>query len=385
MQLKLGQKIRALRHRDGRTQEALAEALGVTSQAVSRWEGDNGYPDMETIPAIANYFGVTIDELFGYENDRARKIDALLRRSEELHRVDQGEDAGVDECIALLRDGLIEFPGNERIMLRLAVVLRDAGFVRHGQHCLFDDDGFFAEDVERHRRSGYWKEAIKLLERLNASASAGLLHSVRCELLMLYDLTGEYEKAEALADTFPEGHMNRAAARVFAGVGQKRAEYAGECLFSLFCELTEQMVSAAQLCRKNFDDRTAMDTVQTVIGMSGLFFADGNYGRFHGTLVTLYLYLSSLQWRAGLKDEAFASLNQSLGHAKAFQALADKPEAHYTTPLLRYVRIDTAGICRDPLTLAEDWPWWAIPDPGDVECEIKADPRWDEWVKKTKE
>ena len=45
MQLDLGNKIRQLRHRDGRTQEALAEALGVTSQAVSRWEASGSYPD----------------------------------------------------------------------------------------------------------------------------------------------------------------------------------------------------------------------------------------------------------------------------------------------------------------------------------------------------
>ena len=54
MQLNLGTKIRELRHRDGRTQEALAEALGVTSQAVSRWESGGSYPDMEIMPAIAN-------------------------------------------------------------------------------------------------------------------------------------------------------------------------------------------------------------------------------------------------------------------------------------------------------------------------------------------
>lgn len=44
MQLNLGQKIRELRRRDGRTQEALADAIGVTSQAVSRWEANAAIP-----------------------------------------------------------------------------------------------------------------------------------------------------------------------------------------------------------------------------------------------------------------------------------------------------------------------------------------------------
>lgn len=385
MQLELGQKIRELRRRDGRTQESLAEAIGVTSQAVSRWEANGGYPDMEMIPAIANFFHISIDELFGYDNNRERKIDGILRHSEELHRVDWGEDVGVDECISLLRDGLIEFPGNEKIMMRLAVVLRDAGFVRDGQHCLFDSQGYFAEDVGRHRRNEYWKEAIRLLERLNVTASAGILHNVRCELLLLYDLTGEYEKAEALAETFPEKNMNRAAALCFASSGEQRAAYSGRCLLSLFDELIERMISSLQLCKKNFNDHTALDTVQNAIRLSEGFFPDGNYGRFHGTLVTLYLYLSSLQWRAGLKDEAFVSLDLALDHARAFRSLADESDAHYTAPLLRHVRIETADIKRDPLTLAEDWPWWAIPDPSDIEKEIRSDPRWAEWVKRTKE
>ena len=70
MQIILGEKIKELRKRDGRKQEDLATALGVTNQAISRWESNKGYPDMEMIPAIANYFHVTIDELFGYDNDR---------------------------------------------------------------------------------------------------------------------------------------------------------------------------------------------------------------------------------------------------------------------------------------------------------------------------
>ena len=57
MQLTLGQKIRELRKRDGRTQEALAEALGITSQAISRWEANGGYPDMEMFRTGVFYAG----------------------------------------------------------------------------------------------------------------------------------------------------------------------------------------------------------------------------------------------------------------------------------------------------------------------------------------
>ena len=387
--IKLSTKIKELRLRDGRTQEELAESVGVTAQAVSRWEKEVCYPDMELIPSIANYFHVSIDELFGYDNDRERKIDEIIKRSEELHRVDRGEDIGIDECIAFLRDGLIEFPGNERIMLRLVVVLRDAGYVREGHRSLWDKDGYFTPDIERHRKNQYWREAIKLLERMNSTASGEMLYEVRYELLCLYDCIGEYDKAYELANTFPILQLSRSAALGFASSGIKRVEYGEKYLIILFNELVNQMVSTLQLCKNNYDGDTAKNTVENAIKLSELFFTDGNYGRFHGTLVQLYLYLSSLQWRAGLKDETFASLYKALDHAKAFQALADEHDTFYTTPLLRHVRIESSGINsginRDPLTLAEDWPWWAFPDTRDIESDIKSDPRWDEWVRKTKE
>ena len=78
MQIEFGEKIRELRKRDGRKQEDLAAALGVTKQAVSRWEANGGYPDMQMLPAIANYFHITIDELFGYDNDRQIRLQSYV-------------------------------------------------------------------------------------------------------------------------------------------------------------------------------------------------------------------------------------------------------------------------------------------------------------------
>lgn len=109
MQLDLGTKIRELRRQNGRTQEALADALGVTSQAVSRWESGGSYPDMEIIPSIANYFGISIDELFGYCNDREIKVKAIIEKIDAFEIKSRSDCDWVDECLAILREGLAEF------------------------------------------------------------------------------------------------------------------------------------------------------------------------------------------------------------------------------------------------------------------------------------
>lgn len=60
----LGKQIRALRARKGVRQEELAGFLGVSAQAVSKWETEASLSDVVLLPRIAVYFGVTIDELF---------------------------------------------------------------------------------------------------------------------------------------------------------------------------------------------------------------------------------------------------------------------------------------------------------------------------------
>lgn len=62
---KIGDNIRLLRKTKGVTQEELAEAVHVSFQAVSKWE-NGGTPDIEILPALASFFGVSIDELMGF-------------------------------------------------------------------------------------------------------------------------------------------------------------------------------------------------------------------------------------------------------------------------------------------------------------------------------
>ena len=90
MEFKFKENFKELRVKKGVTQEQLATHLTVSSQAVSKWERGEGYPDITLLPRIALYFGVSIDDLFGinelYINEQ---VVAWQKATEELRR--QGE------------------------------------------------------------------------------------------------------------------------------------------------------------------------------------------------------------------------------------------------------------------------------------------------------
>lgn len=170
MQLNLGNTIRELRRRNGCAQGALAATLGVTSQAVSRWEQGGSYPDMEILPSIANYFGVTIDELFGYNNGREVKIEAIVKRIGAYEIKSRSDDAWVNECLSVLREGLAEFPQNERLLITLADTLSEAGWRRHQEWLYYDEEGYIQHRYDIHKKNEYWTEAVKICEYLVGNA-----------------------------------------------------------------------------------------------------------------------------------------------------------------------------------------------------------------------
>ena len=62
-----GKRIVAQRKRLGLTQDRLAELLGITAQAVSKWENDQSCPDITMLPKLAEVFGISTDDLLGLE------------------------------------------------------------------------------------------------------------------------------------------------------------------------------------------------------------------------------------------------------------------------------------------------------------------------------
>lgn len=391
MQLDLGQKIRELRRRNGRTQEALAEAIGVTPQAISRWEANGGYPDMEMIPSIANYFGISIDELFGYNNERSKKIDELVSKIDYMNFQNNGIDINIDECIALSRNALIEFPGNEKIMLCLASVLYNAGYVRYGEYHLSDEDGYNVYDVERHRSYAEWKEAISLYEKLLKTMEDGEpRHRAIRELTQLYLNTGEHTRALEMIGTAPSIYGSREFLKANATDGKKRAEAYGEALLKTVRACSELMVNSVLAYEKNMSPADKVKSLHGAIEIFNLICTDGNCGLHHSYIARIYTLLSLYLWLDGKKDAAFEALDNSLVQFQLFDGYCSKDRGYYTAPLIRLVQHEVCETKANDdthphtsnVSLAEDWPWWCVPEDSIVRKEIQADPRWKEWVSK---
>lgn len=69
----LGMMISSLRKEKGMTQLELANLMGVTDKAVSKWERDLSYPDVNTIPKLAEVFDISVDELMQVKNDSKKE------------------------------------------------------------------------------------------------------------------------------------------------------------------------------------------------------------------------------------------------------------------------------------------------------------------------
>ena len=97
--MELNEKIQELRKQRGLTQEELAEKLYVSRTAISKWESGRGYPNIESLKAIAKFFSVTLDELLS--SDEVLRIAEEDSKRKEKHFRDMIYGL-LDICIAIL-------------------------------------------------------------------------------------------------------------------------------------------------------------------------------------------------------------------------------------------------------------------------------------------
>lgn len=126
--MEIGNQIKSLRSQRGITQETLADKLGVSAQAVSKWERGSATPDIQLLPAISAFFGVSIDELFALSDDtRMERIRNMLSDERVLN-----PDTVEREREFLLEKGRRE-PKNGSVYTLLALIENQLAYEHHGR------------------------------------------------------------------------------------------------------------------------------------------------------------------------------------------------------------------------------------------------------------
>ena len=106
MKIMLSENLRKMRRDRNLTQEDVASYLGISFQAVSKWERDEGYPDISMLPVIANFFGVSVDTLIG--NDVITKEERIQAYCEEYERLNR--TGNMDEAVSLAEKAYRDYP-----------------------------------------------------------------------------------------------------------------------------------------------------------------------------------------------------------------------------------------------------------------------------------
>lgn len=354
MQIEIGKNIRALRHRDGRTQEDLATALGVTCQAISRWEANGGYPDMEIVPAIANYFHVTIDELFGYHGDREAQIQAIADKAGAALRAlggFLGQGGGdLTETVEMLRAALEEFPNEPELMIKLAECLFYLGWQKNGVNASTkNDDPYQYDDIEHNANNVYWQESLQVYNKLlGMNIPTKYRDASHLMILHMYKHMGDYEKAKALVNEQTSLHSCKEVLLPLATVGEEADKYHGELIILLFNHLSGAM---SRSILTNSDLSSSEYGRKVLVALIHLFetvFSDGRCGRVHWELRYLYLTLATLETRHGDRTKALAYFEKGFEHHKEYCRVSASDDYSYSAPLVAKVTLVAGQFQQDP-------------------------------------
>ena len=170
----------------------MASHIGISYQAISKWERGDGYPDITMLPTLANYFGVSVDELIGMDEiSSSNKLDAINQKWQENRAIGNHK-----ENVSLMRSALKIYPNNALLLIQLSASLERL-------------DGNESEKRE------FLKESIMIQEQiLRYCDDSEIRGAALFNICDAYYRHGDYEKALEYANKLPNLYKTRETALV---------------------------------------------------------------------------------------------------------------------------------------------------------------------------
>ena len=191
MQHSIGKTIKELRKSRGLTQEELAEKIGVTAQAISKWENESGMPDLSQIVPLAHVFGVSTDTILGTGDIKKNEdISEIMRRAQSKLTFPLTIECLTDKYNVLL-EGLEIYPNNFTLLINCMELEISLAYP---QNPIYDEKNAKAlyESCEKHANAIFSYD-----DNVNRILRARMI------MLMLHCANGKFEEARRQAEKFP--------------------------------------------------------------------------------------------------------------------------------------------------------------------------------------
>jgi transcriptional regulator with XRE-family HTH domain len=188
MELGIGAVIYRLRKEHGITQEQLANAVGVSSPAVSKWESGGAYPDITLLAPLARFFGTTVDTLLSYEQELSEE------RVMEIEKdcAEKFESMEFNQAVHYAEDFLQEYPNSPFLKFRMAGMMWQ----------------FIPKAGSEEKADVFTRQLVTLLENAAQNAEPKIQNAARIMLSSLYMMVKELDKAEKILNSMPKMEIN---------------------------------------------------------------------------------------------------------------------------------------------------------------------------------
>ena len=310
--INFGDRLKALRKSSAITQEQLAAYLGISYQAVSKWETGLGLPDISLLPSIAHFFGVSSDYLLGIELENSnQKIRQYIEKANHF-----SNEGNMNDGIEFLRNALHEYPNNHKLLSMLIEFL-------FGYWCFCGKKELLIEMIE--------KSELLLHDCTDDEIRMNVLQN----LAFAYNAIENQEKAIETANRLPEyaPNRNQVLSNIIMPMSERRKKKQ-ECIFAdaefLLCNIL--WMGGLEIGKKNYDLAieyyTRVERIIEQIGNEG-FFLLRSAGAFGG--------LSMAYSGNGEVDKAYNYIYKATESFKAFEELLLSGETPYQSPIFNSI------------------------------------------------
>lgn len=324
MKWKLAEQIRAYRLEKGMTQEKLAETVGVTVGAVSKWESGTSVPELSALVELACLFGTSVDALIGYQAQE-ETLPALLRRLRAL-RDARSFEQGDEVARRLLRN----FPNSFQAVYHAANFYNCFGFVKSGQK-------------ELRRSIELFERSLTLISQ-NTDEEIGEM-SIRRSIADTRILLGEREEGVRELKRCNDSGVHDSLIGSTLSLMDRKDE-AKRYLFRALLALTADLVRVVYGYSNVVSEREETEQALELFGRTGQFIAGltkpGCVSFLTKLEASLFAVSAHLYAVLGRRAEAEASLRRAWEAASRFDAAPN-----YSVTALRFC-------CGDPLPCAFD-------------------------------